>query len=212
MKRLIIAGAGGQGRECYNWTLDSIGINCEYSFHGFIDDNLKALDGFNSSAKIIGSISEYIPNSSDVFVIAVGSPQEKEKIANHLSSKQAVFVNIIHRSAVIVPTAKLGHGLIISPNVVISDCAKISNHVSINIGSTIGHDVEIGDFSTISSNCDLTGNVQVEGKVFIGSNVSIIPGVRIGHESYLCAGSTIMNNVKPYSKMLGIPAKNFKIK
>ena len=212
MKNLIIVGAGGQGREVLNWALNSIGYNKEYIIKGFIDDDLHALDDYNYNYKIIDKIKGYEPDKDEVFTVSIGLPKVKKEIVSYLKKRRANFLNIIHNTAIIADNVDIGIGNIICPNVVISADAKLCDHIAINIGSTIGHDSVLSNYITISSNCDITGNVKIDKSVFIGSNVTIIPQISIGKNAFLCAGSTIMSNVPPNSKMLGLPAKNFNIK
>ena len=210
MKKLIIAGAGGFGREVLQWALQSVDFNKKFIISGFIDDDKTALDKFSLSYKILGTITEWIPRNNEVFVVAAGYVNNKKIIESKLTEKGACYINIIHPTAIINDTAILGIGNIICPNVVISDSAFVNNHVSINVGSIIGHDAKVGSYSVISSQCDIATCNVGEG-VFVGSKVSILPGMKIGTNSYLCAGSVIMSNVKDGGKMFGVPAKKFNI-
>ena len=61
MKKIIIVGAGGFGRELLQWIKD---INAQsksggvWEIVGFIDDDLHALDGVEVDYPIVGSIRE----------------------------------------------------------------------------------------------------------------------------------------------------------
>ena len=57
------------------------------------------------------------------------------------------------------------------------------------LGVTIGPDVIIGDFNTISCHCDLTSRVKLGSSNFLGSRVSILPKVKVGNETKVSAGS-----------------------
>ena len=75
MKHLIIIGAGGMGRCLYNLARESKGYLEEFDVKGFIDDNLKALDGFEGYEPVLSTIADYQPEEDDVFadeVIAFG--------------------------------------------------------------------------------------------------------------------------------------------
>jgi sugar O-acyltransferase (sialic acid O-acetyltransferase NeuD family) len=211
MKKLIIAGAGGFGREVLQWALQSVDFNKKFIISGFIDDDKTALDKFSLPFKILGTITEWIPSNNEVFIVAAGHVNNKMTIESKLTEKGACYINIIHPTAIINDTATLGVGNIICPNVVISDSAFLNNHASINVGSIIGHDAIIGPYSVISSQCDITASVIIGEGVFLGSKVSILPGMKIGRNSYLCAGSVIMSDVKEESRMFGVPAKIFHI-
>ncbi len=49
--------------------------------------------------------------------------------------------------------------------------------------------------------------VVIEDDVWIGANVTIMPGVRVGTGSVLAAGSVVVHDVPPYSIVGGVPAK-----
>jgi sugar O-acyltransferase (sialic acid O-acetyltransferase NeuD family) len=209
MSKLIIVGAGAFGREVLQWALQS---NGGWDVAGFIDDNLDALNGIDCPRPILGSLDEWQPKSDEVFVVSLGSPKSKKEAVTKLANRGAVFGNIIHNTATLATTVKLGCGIILCPNTVISDSATIGNHVAINIGSSIGHDVRIGDYSILSSLCDVTGGVSLGECTFLGSSVCIIPYRTIGDYAYVSAGSAVMNNVRPNTKVMGVPAKKFEIK
>lgn len=79
-----------------------------------------------------------------------------------------------------------------------------AQHLSYLGDATIGDNVNIGA-GTITCNYD--GNKKsptvIEDKAFIGSNSSLVAPVRIGEGSIIGAGSTITENVPPYSLGLG---------
>jgi len=50
-------------------------------------------------------------------------------------------------------------------------------------------------------------SVILERGVFIGANTTILPGVRIGEESFVAAGSVVANDVPPRTLVGGSPAK-----
>ena len=66
---------------------------------------------------------------------------------------------------------------VLYPNCALSNNVKIKSHVSINLSCSIGHDAVIGEFSVLSSHCDVTGGVIIGDAVMLGSRVSIIPRV-----------------------------------
>jgi len=57
---------------------------------------------------------------------------------------------------------------------------------------------------------DVFGPIVVEDNVFIGFNSIILPGVRIGHDSVIGAGSVVTRSIPPRSVAAGVPAKVIK--
>lgn len=54
------------------------------------------------------------------------------------------------------------------------------------------------------------GTIVIENNVWLGSNVVVLPNVRIGTGSVIGAGSVVTNNVSPYSVYAGVPAKQLR--
>ena len=100
MKRLIIVGAGGFGREVYSYALHIQSLKNEWEIAGFIDDNPEALKGYNYPLAIIGTIRNYQPQKEDVFTMAIGLPTgQKMSIAQNLVERGAHFISLIHPSS-----------------------------------------------------------------------------------------------------------------
>jgi acetyltransferase-like isoleucine patch superfamily enzyme len=106
----------------------------------------------------------------------------------------------------------------------------LQDGASIGIGSIVLGPVLLGERSACSQHCFISGQTHhyqdisknflkqgvktrqiVIGKnVWIGANSVILPGVKIGDNSVIGAGSTIIENVPPYSVVAGNPAKIIK--
>ncbi len=54
----------------------------------------------------------------------------------------------------------------------------------------------------------LTG--KLGNKVWIGANVTILPGVTIGDGAIVAAGAVVNKNVEPGTVVAGVPAKYIK--
>lgn len=206
VKNLIIVGASGFGRELLQWVRDINRTALRWNILGFLDDDSHVLDGKNCSCSIIGSIQDYQIHEDDYFAIAVAKPKTKERIVRQLESRGAQFATIIHPRAKIADSAKYGKGFVIYPDATLGPDTLIGDYVTL-LNSGIGHDASIGDFSTISSLCDITGGVEIGKRVFIASHATIIPQMKIGDDAYVGAGSVVIRNVRPNTKVFGNPAK-----
>lgn len=208
MKKLILVGASDWSVEVYSWLKDAIGYGTEWGFKGFLDDNPNALTGKTfCQHKLIGDTHSYDPAPEDVFVCAIGNPLVKAKVVERLLAKEAEFITLIHKSVIFYEANQIGRGCILAPNVVVSCQAVIHDHVGVNIGCAIGHDVEIGSYSQLSSHVDLTGFVKLGQKVFVGSSACFIPKVTVGDEAIVGAGSVVLRKVKARTTVFGNPAK-----
>jgi len=207
MKRLIIVGAGSLGRELYSWIRGAKEYQAEWSFYGFIDDNLKSLEGYPYKAEVIGSIQSYLPTKDDVFVLAIMQPKLKLHLAAQLEQRGANFVSIVHETALIADNVTIGKGSVICPRVVVSCDTRIGDFVTVNLSSTVGHDVKIGNGCTINCHVDITGFVQLGEGVLLGSHASILQRVVVQDFAVVGAGSVVLRTVEAGSTVMGVPAK-----
>lgn len=205
MKDLLIVGAGGFGREVLQWIKDINKINPTWRVLGFLDDDVDALNGIECDYGVVDTISHYQPNEDVSLVMAVANPNTKEKIVKLLKNRGAHFVSIIHPTATLSEFATIGEGLVMYPYSIISVNTTVGDFVTF-LSSGMGHDAIIGDFSTISSFCDITGGVTIGKKVFLGSHVTIVPKRKIGDEAYIAAGSVVMTNIRAGQHVMGNPA------
>ena len=49
--------------------------------------------------------------------------------------------------------------------------------------------------------------IVVDDEVWIGANVTILPGIHIGRCSVIGAGSVVTKDVMPYTIIAGVPAR-----
>ncbi len=208
MKDLYIVGAGGFGREVYGWLHDTTNSS-EWRFCGFLDDNPKALDNFSYNKGVIAAISDFRVEASQLFVCGIGTVQTKIKLCQPLLNQGAQFMTLIHPSTIIGKNVHLGQGVVLCPGVILTCDIKVGDMVMINCSSSAGHDVSIGDWSTVSAHCDLTGDTKLGCEVFLGSGVRVIPGKSIGDNAVVGAGSVVIRSVNPKQKVFGNPARPF---
>ena len=71
---------------------------------------------------------------------------------------------------------------------------NIGKLTTVNNGTHIGHDSEIGDFCSFMVNVDISGNCVLGKKVFVDSNATIIPKKNICDSVIVCYGSIVIKN------------------
>ena len=206
MKKIIIVGAGGYGRELLQWIKDINENEPTWTIAGFIDDNLKVLDEYECDYGVIGTINDWQPKDDEVFALALGKPATKEKIVAMMKEKGAVFTNVIHPTVTLTKFSRYGEGLVMFPYSKLSVNSGVGDFVTI-LSSGIGHDVYIGDFSTISGMCTILPNVKIGKRVFLAANVAIAYDVCIGDDAYLGMGSIVMKDVDAANRTFANPAR-----
>ena len=155
---------------------------------------------------------KFINSKNTKYLITFGNTQLRKKYELILSKKKLILFKLIHSSAHVSKTAKIGNGSIVAPLCVVGSYASINKNVYINSGALIGHHTQIKKNSVISPNCFFGGNIKIGYDNFIGGGSIIYPGVKISNNCKIVAGSSITKNVPSNSFVYGNPAIFKKIK
>lgn len=108
----------------------------------------------------------------------------------------------------------IGENVYFNRNVFITARAKITigNNVLIGPNTVInsGNHIYSDSKTLICLQGHISKDIVVEDDVWIGANVAILCGVKIGKGSVIAAGSVINRDIPPYSVVAGIPARKVK--
>lgn len=206
MKRLWIAGAGSFGREVCDWAADIRRENPRWDLAGLLDDNPVALAGKPCSLPLVGPITSHVFTADDCLVIAIANSKVREQLTLSLTGRVA-FETLVHPTCRVGSFSHIGAGSILCPYAVVTTNASLGCATIANLHSTITHDVQLGDFCTLSDHVDLCGHVRVGHRVFFGTHAAVTPGVIIGDDAVIGAGATVINDVAANATMISTAAR-----
>lgn len=213
LKKVLIVGAGGFGREVAEIFKDLNSVSREWDIIGFIDDNASLWGGKINEMPVRGGLDWLVENKKDVgCVVAIGDPESKKAIVEKLERNNITFYNAIHPSVMKSEFITLGKDVIICAGVILTVNISIGDHVCINLNTTVGHDAIIEECCSIMPNATISGN-DILGKCsYIGTGATIIHGKKIGDHSTIGAGAVVVNDIPDNVVAVGIPAKVIKNK
>ncbi|MBK9223704.1 MAG: acetyltransferase [Flavobacterium sp.] len=211
MKKIVIVGAGGFGREVKIIIDDINKENFEYKFLGFYDDNIDK-DLIVNGFPILGTINDLNNLEEDTFVaFGIGEPKTKMNLVKLLNNKNLKFPTLIHPSSIIsADEVSIGKGTIICAGNIITCNIQIKDFVTINLMCTVGHDTVIKDYCSFMPSVNISGEVEVQECVYVGTGAKIINRLQIGKNTIVGAGAVVSKSLPENCTAVGIPAKPIK--
>jgi len=117
------------------------------------------------------------------------------------------FPNLVHRGAIVSPSASLGPGSVVMAGAVVSAVAQVGANVTIYSNAVVEHDSLIGDHAHLSPGVQLAGAVILGEGAFVGIGAVITQGVRIGAWATVGAGAAVLSDVPDGAVAVGVPAR-----
>lgn len=210
MKKIAIIGAGGFGREVKMLIEQINEENKQYDIIGFYDD--KHFDGNINGIPYLGKIDNLNSVSKNLSIaISIADPHIKRDILKIIKNDKIDFPNLIHPSVLIgSDEVILGKGNIICAGVIITVNVEISDFVILNLSCTVGHDTNIGRFSSFMPGVNISGEVDIKEGVYVGTGAKIINLIEIGEYTIIGAGAVVAKTLPANCTAVGIPAKPIK--
>ncbi len=213
IKKIIILGTGGNSIDILD-TINDINLflrEKKYECIGFLDDNESNLGKDIIGVKVLGPLNSANKYDKEVcFVNGIGSPSnflKKEEIIKGTEIPIERFETIIHPTASVSNTSKIGKGVVIFQNVTITSNVSIGNHVIILPNTVISHDDIIGDYTCITGGVCISGNVKIGKLCYLGTNSTIKGSLNVGNFCLVGMGSVILKDIPENSVFVGNPGK-----
>ena len=205
MKKLVIIGSGGLGREVAQYVQDMKA----YELMGFIDDDKTKQGTIYNTIEVLGNMDHLakLSKTQEIYAFcAIAKPIIKQKIQKELAAIGCQTINIIHPTAYLSPHITLGTNVLIAPMCVVTINITIGDFVHINPQCGIGHDTVIEDYTTLYWNVNLGGFVHIAQSVELGSQTFVKQELTIGASSITGAGAVVLKDVPPNVTVKGVPA------
>lgn len=212
MKKIAIFGVGGFGREVH-MLIDQINAQEQiYEFIGYFDDGYKVGEVIND-LPVLGGVPElnHWTEAIDI-VYAIGDPGIKRKVIEKVENDNVSYPVLIHPNALIgnMKFNSIGEGAIITAGNIITVNIEIGKHVILNLSCTVGHDTIIGDYCSFMPTVNISGEVDIEEGVYVGTGAKIINQLSIGKNTIVGAGAVVAKTLPANCTAVGIPAKPIK--
>ena len=176
-------------------------VNAERRIVGGSDEHLFMHEMLNETLKITHKInSEY------------HTAEEIQELFSELTNTD------VNPTLGLIPpfNTDFGKNIHIGENVFINSGCKMQDQGGIHIGNDvlIGHNaclLTLNHDENPENRADMLPQpIFIEDKVWLGSNVTVLPGVRIGEGAIIAAGAVVTKDVEANTIVGGVPAKYIK--
>lgn len=138
-----------------------------------------------------------------------------DKVSIGVGTKIWYFSHVLSQTS-IGENCSFGQNCVVGPKVSIGNGVKVQNNVSIYEGVEVEDDVFLGPSMVFTNVINPRAFIQrkeefkktlLKKGCSIGANATIVCGVTIGEYALIGSGAVVNKDVKPYSLMVGVPAR-----
>ncbi len=136
MRTLLILGAGRYGQ-----------VAKEIATAMNTYDKIEFLDDGSDIA--VGKLADIQTFAYTEAIVAIGDAELRKKWTQKLER----LATLVHPSAIVMPSARVGLGCIVEAGAVISSNARVGKSTIVMANAVVGHDAKVGDYCKIKYNC-----------------------------------------------------------
>ncbi len=141
---------------------------------------------------------------------AAGSLAVRERTHQAALAAGLLPVDALHPRAWISPSAAWATGLTAMAQAVVHPGARLGTQVVVNTGAIVEHDCRVGDLAYLAPAACLLGGCEVGAGAFLGAGCIIKQGLRIGEHAVIGAGAVVLEDVPPFTTVVGNPARTLR--
>lgn len=199
MKKIAILGAGGNAREL----AEMLRALPEFEVLGFLTNMQGKYD-----SPVLGDFDWPASHAVDAFAMGIGDPIAKYQVATELSLRypHIDWPVIIHPSAYVGSSVRLGRGVIVCVRAIATTDIEIGAFSQLNYGCTLGHEARVGPACLINPGANISGGVELGRSVLVGTGSQILQYVKVGDEARIGAGAVVTRDVPAAMTAVGVPA------
>lgn len=212
VRKLVIVGAGGHGRETLDVVEACNGVEPTFEFVGFIADEADDALLEKRGALLLGPTEQLIERLAGTQItchLAIGSGAVRSRVDGELRAIGLAdrVVTLVHPLASVGTEVHLRSGAYLAPGARITTNVTFGRCVQLNVNAVVSHDCEIGDYVTISPGALVNGGVHIGARAFLGTGAIVLPERTIGQEAVIAAGAVVTKDVPAGVTARGMPAR-----
>jgi sugar O-acyltransferase (sialic acid O-acetyltransferase NeuD family) len=207
---LVVVGAGGFGRETVEAVRALNAAGEGWQITGYLDDDPRRHGTTIDGVLVLGGTAELSTMPDVSVVVCTGRPdnyRSRPRIVDRLSLPAERYATIIHPSASVSGTSRVGSGSVLLAYSVLTAAVTVGSHVAIMPHVTLTHNDIVGDFATLASGVCLGGGVRVGRCAYVGAGALVREQRSIGCRALVGMGAIVTRDVPDDEVWTGVPAR-----
>jgi sugar O-acyltransferase (sialic acid O-acetyltransferase NeuD family) len=159
--------------------------------------------------KIIGPftrLAEADPARSAVANLVARTTTKRLAALRSIQGHKLPFAPLIDPS-VDVLGVEFGSDITVYQNATFSAHASVGEGSVVFTGAIVGHGCRIGPCCVLAPGAVINARVKLEEGVYVGTNASVLPELRLGAWATVGANSAVMEDLPPGATAMGVPAQ-----
>lgn len=206
LTRIIVIGAGGQGRVVADGLLRMADHGARVAVVAFVDADPQRHGGAVLGIPIVGGLEQLDHVEHDAVIVAIGDNPTRQRIARDVVHSRRM-ATMRHPASLVAPDVSIGDGSMISAGATLVTGATIGRGCIVNTGCVIDHDCVVGDWAHVAPRAVLGGQVTIGPGALVGLGSTVMPGRTVGANAVVGAGAVVTTDVPPGTTVVGVPAR-----
>jgi sugar O-acyltransferase (sialic acid O-acetyltransferase NeuD family) len=211
VRDLLLIGAGGFARETAEAVRAVNAAQPTWELLGFLDDDPLRRGTLVDGLPVLAGIDAVHDHPEAQVVICTGRPTNyvsRPLIAERLGLDDARYATVIHPTATMGTTCRVGAGSVLLAHVDLTADASIGRHVAVMPQVVLTHDARVEDYATLGSGVRVGGGCRIAQGAYIGAGVCIREGLTIGERAMIGMSAVVTSDVPAERLWYGAPARD----
>jgi sugar O-acyltransferase (sialic acid O-acetyltransferase NeuD family) len=211
VRDLLLIGAGGFARETAEAVRAVNAAQPTWELLGFLDDDLERRGELVDGLPVLGSIDAVHDHPDAQVVICTGRPTNyvsRPRIAERLGLEDTRYATVIHPTATMGSTCRIGVGSVLLAHVDLTADVAIGCHVAVMPQVVLTHDARVEDYATLGSGVLVGGGSRIAQGAYIGAGACIREGLTIGDRAMIGMSAVVTCDVPAERLWYGAPARD----